>query len=133
MKPKNYRLWTGYALCYGKSLQKYQPELTLADVDSMIDLDNISEISNVLMNIGGKVKKLPEEGKESISWKRAFALMSRYYGFTINEIGDMSIYQFSSYLGEIPEVEKCYPVVVEKKTKDTTTTEDLMKMANKKG
>jgi len=60
--------------------------------------------------------------------------MSRYYGFTINEIGDMSIYQFNSYLGEIPEVEKMLSGSGGKeKQKDTTTTEDLMKMANKKG
>jgi hypothetical protein len=46
----------------------------------------------------------------------------------------MSIYQFSSYLGEIPEVEKMLSGSGGKeKQKDTTTTEDLMKMANKKG
>jgi len=59
--------------------------------------------------------------------------MSRYYGFTINEIGDMSIYQFSSYLGEIPEVEKMLSGNSGKGKTDKTSTEDLMKMANKKG
>jgi hypothetical protein len=60
--------------------------------------------------------------------------MSRYYGFTINEIGDMSIYQFNSYLGEIAEVEKMFSGGEAKpEGKDTTTTEELMKRAKKAG
>ena len=59
--------------------------------------------------------------------------MSRYYGFTINEIGDISIYQFNSYLGEIPEIEKMLSGGGGKGKADKTTTEELMKMANKKG
>jgi len=62
--------------------------------------------------------------------------MSRYYpGFTIDKIGSMSIYQFNSYLGEIVEVEKMLSGSGEKgkgKT-DKTTTEELMKMAEKVG
>jgi len=34
--------------------------------------------------------------------------LSRYYGFSIAEIGDMSMYQFHSYLNEIPKVEKIF-------------------------
>ena len=59
--------------------------------------------------------------------------MSRYYGFTINEIGDMSLYQFSSYLGEIIEVEKMLSGSGGKGKTDKTTTEELMKMAEKVG
>ena len=40
----------------------------------------------------------------------------------------MSIYQFNSYLIDISELEGG-----NKKQKDTTTTEDLMRMAKKKG
>ena len=61
--------------------------------------------------------------------------MSRYYGFTINEIGDMSIYQFNSYMGEIVEVEKMLSGSGEKEKgkTDTTTTEELIKGAKKLG
>ena len=61
--------------------------------------------------------------------------MSRYYpGFTIDKIGSMSIYQFNSYLGEIVEVEKMLSGSGEKgKQKDKTTTEELMKQAEKVG
>jgi hypothetical protein len=38
--------------------------MTLADVDSIVDLDNISEISNVLQNIGGKVKNSQKRAKK---------------------------------------------------------------------
>jgi len=59
--------------------------------------------------------------------------MSRYYGFTINQIGDMSLYQFNSYLGEIVEVEKMLSGGSGKGKGSVESTEDLMKMANKKG
>uniref|UniRef100_A0A6M3XK73 Uncharacterized protein n=1 Tax=viral metagenome TaxID=1070528 RepID=A0A6M3XK73_9ZZZZ len=44
----------------------------------------------------------------------------------------MSLYQFSSYLDEIPELEKMFSGG-KSKQKDTTTTEDLINMAKKKG
>ncbi len=59
---KELQTMDGVTFMLWRSLKKYQPELTLADVDDMIDLDNISEISNVLMNIGGKVKT-PRRGQ----------------------------------------------------------------------
>ena len=61
---KELQTMDGVCFMLWKSLQKYQPEITLADVDNMIDLDNISEISNVLMNIGGKVKNAPKRAKK---------------------------------------------------------------------
>ena len=42
----------------------------------------------------------------------------------------MTIYQFNSYMNNITEVEK---MLSGGKQKDTTTTEDLMKAAQKKG
>jgi len=61
---KELQTMDGVTFMLWRSLQKYQPELTLADVDNMIDLDNISEISNVLMNIGGKVKNSQKRAKK---------------------------------------------------------------------
>ena len=61
---KELQTMDGVTFMLWRSLQKYQPEITLADVDDMIDLDNISEISNVLMNIGGKVKNSQKSVKK---------------------------------------------------------------------
>ena len=61
---KELQTMDGVTFMLWRSLKKYQPELTLADVDDMIDLDNISEISNVLMNIGGKVKNSQKRAKK---------------------------------------------------------------------
>jgi hypothetical protein len=61
---KELQTMDGVTFMLWRSLQKYQPEITLADVDNMIDLDNISEISNVLMNIGGKVKNSQKRAKK---------------------------------------------------------------------
>ena len=62
----------------------------------------------------------------------AFALISRYYGFSIDEIGGMSIYQFQSYLNNIPEIEKMFSGSESTKSV-STNTEDLIRMAEKKG
>ena len=44
-------------VCYllWKSLQKKQKDLTLADIDEMIDLENIGEVSAVLTQLGGTI------------------------------------------------------------------------------
>uniref|UniRef100_A0A6H1ZSU4 Uncharacterized protein n=1 Tax=viral metagenome TaxID=1070528 RepID=A0A6H1ZSU4_9ZZZZ len=54
----------GVCFMLWKSLQKYQPEMTLKNVDDLIDLNNISEISNVIMKIGGQVKNPPMRAKK---------------------------------------------------------------------
>jgi hypothetical protein len=36
----------------------------------------------------------------------AFALMSKYYGFTVKEINNMTLYQFESYMENIHTYEK---------------------------
>ncbi len=46
----------GICFLLWKALNKEQKELTLEDVDSLIDLDNIGEVSVVLMKLGGEVK-----------------------------------------------------------------------------
>ena len=54
----------GVCFMLWKSLQKYQPEITLADIDELIDLDNYDEIFNALMKIGGTVKNSPKGVKK---------------------------------------------------------------------
>lgn len=54
----------GVCFMLWRSLQKYQPEMTLKDTDELIDMDNITEISNILMNIGGRVKNPPVGAKK---------------------------------------------------------------------
>lgn len=54
----------GVCFMLWKSLQKFQPEMTLDDADKLIDLDNIAEISNIISNIGGRVKNPPEGTKK---------------------------------------------------------------------
>jgi len=46
----------GVCFLLWKALQKEQKELTLEAVDKLIDLDNIGEVSEVLMKLGGKVE-----------------------------------------------------------------------------
>jgi len=50
----------GVCFMLWKSLQKYQPDITLVDVDKLVDLDNIKEISNAITQIGGQVKNSPK-------------------------------------------------------------------------
>jgi len=46
----------GVCFLLWKALEKGQKELTLEAVDKLIDLDNIGEVSEVLMKLGGKVE-----------------------------------------------------------------------------
>ena len=50
----------GVCFMLWKSLQKYQPDITLADTDKLVDLDNIKEISTAITQIGGQVKNSPK-------------------------------------------------------------------------
>ncbi len=54
----------GVCFMLWKSIQKYQPKMTLKDMDELIDLDNYSEIFNILMNVGGKVKNPLKRAKK---------------------------------------------------------------------
>jgi len=54
----------GVCFMLWKSLQKYQPEITLTDIDKIIDLDNYNEIFNTLTKIGGQVKNSPKGAKK---------------------------------------------------------------------
>ena len=46
---------SGVCFLLSKSLQKTQKDLTLKDVEEMIDLENIGEVSTILTRLGGKV------------------------------------------------------------------------------
>ena len=46
----------GVCFLLWKALEKGQKGLTLEDIDKMIDLDNIGEVSGVLMKLGGRVE-----------------------------------------------------------------------------
>ena len=50
----------GVCFMLWKSLQKYQPELTLKEADDLVNLDNIKEISDVMLKIGGQIKNPPK-------------------------------------------------------------------------
>jgi len=54
----------GVCFMLWKCLQKYQTEMTLEDVDKMVDLDNVAEISKVLMNVGSTIKNSRERAKK---------------------------------------------------------------------
>jgi len=54
----------GVCFMLWKCLQKHQPEITLQDIDNMVDLDNVAEISKVLMNVGGTIKNSRERAKK---------------------------------------------------------------------
>jgi len=54
----------GVCFLLWKALQKEQKELTLEAVDKLIDLNNIGEVSEVLMELGGRVKNPPERAKK---------------------------------------------------------------------
>ena len=59
--------------------------------------------------------------------------MKRYYDFSLEELYGLSLYQWTSYMDEIIEVEKMLSGGGGKGKADKTTTEELMKMAEKKG
>jgi len=61
---KELSIMDGVCFMLWKSLQKYQPEITLADIDELIDLDNINEISTAITKIGGTVKNSPVRAKK---------------------------------------------------------------------
>ena len=55
----------GVCFLLWKALEKGQKGLTLEAVDKIIDLDNIGEVSEVLMKLGGTVKPpFPKEKKK---------------------------------------------------------------------
>ncbi len=60
---KELRTVDGVCFMLLKSIQKYKPEMTLKDTDELIDLNNYSEIFNIIMNVGRKIKNPPKRTK----------------------------------------------------------------------
>ena len=62
-------------------------------------------------------------------------MLSKYYGFSIDEINDMTIYQFQNYLNNIGEIEKMKSGDKSNKTDpiDPVSNEDLVNRAKKLG
>jgi len=58
--------------------------------------------------------------------------MSRYYGFTPAEIGDMSSYQFNSYMYDISEIERMFSGS-ESSKKGSISNKELIRRAKQKG
>ena len=54
----------GVCFMLWKCLQKHQPEITLKDIDNMVDLNNVAEISTILMNVGGTIKNSQKRAKK---------------------------------------------------------------------
>ena len=52
------RTMEGIIFLLWKCLLKYQPEITIADVDALIGLDNLKELTEVIMELGGTVKNV---------------------------------------------------------------------------
>jgi hypothetical protein len=60
--------------------------------------------------------------------------MKRYYDFSLDELYNLSPYQWNSYMGEIPETMKMLSGGSGEKGKSNTeSTEELMKRAKKAG
>ena len=60
--------------------------------------------------------------------------MKRYYDFSLDELYGLSLYQWNSYMDEIPETMKMLSGGNSGKGKSNTeSTEDLMKRAKKAG
>lgn len=60
---KKWKTFEGVVYMAWKSIQKYQPEVTLAEMNNIIDLDNFEKVSVIISNLGGKVKNPPKKAK----------------------------------------------------------------------
>ena len=60
---KEWKTFNGVVFMAWKSIQKYQPEVTLAEMNNIIDLDNFEKVSVIISNLGGKVKNPPKKAK----------------------------------------------------------------------
>lgn len=53
---REYSSPNGIAYIAWKAIQKEQPDVTLKDINKLIDLDNFDQVSVILSNLGGTVK-----------------------------------------------------------------------------
>ena len=50
-----YKTINGMVYMAWKAIQKHQPEVTLEDINKLIDLDNFEKVTVIISNLGGKV------------------------------------------------------------------------------
>ena len=60
---KEYGTINGISYMAWKAIQKCQPEVTLADMNQIIDLDNFEKVSIILGNLGGTIKNPTRKAK----------------------------------------------------------------------
>jgi len=60
---KEYGTINGICYMAWKAIQKYQPEVTLAGMNQIIDLDNFGKVSIILGNLGGTIKNPTKKAK----------------------------------------------------------------------
>ena len=53
---KEYGTINGVSYMAWKAIQKYQPDITLKDMNNLIDMDNFEKVSIILSNLGGKIE-----------------------------------------------------------------------------
>ena len=65
-----------------------------------------------------------------MSWEFIFALLKKYYSFSIEELSELTLAQINSYLESIPEVHKFLEGdgSSEEEIKKEVTKEDLIEM-----
>ena len=62
---KEYGTVNGVSYMLWKAIQKYQPDMTLNDINNLIDLENFEKVSVILGNLGGTVKNAKMAKKEN--------------------------------------------------------------------
>ena len=60
---KEWKTLSGVVYMAWKSIQKYQPEVTLEEMNNIIDLDNFEKVSIIISNLGGKIENPPKKAK----------------------------------------------------------------------
>uniref|UniRef100_A0A6M3LSF3 Uncharacterized protein n=1 Tax=viral metagenome TaxID=1070528 RepID=A0A6M3LSF3_9ZZZZ len=60
---KEYGTINGVSYMAWKAIQKYQPEITLKDMNNLIDMDNFEQVSIILNNLGGKIENPTKKAK----------------------------------------------------------------------
>lgn len=67
-----------------------------------------------------------------MNWPQAFALLSRYYGFTANDICKLTLYQFRAYMDNLNIYENL--MAGEKpEEREVCSDEDILSVAKKYG
>ena len=63
---KEYGTINGVSYMAWKAIQKHQPEVTLKDMNKLIDIDNFEQVSIILNNLGGKIENPTKKVKANL-------------------------------------------------------------------